>query len=233
MISLYLNPNITPRGSLVISALNPTAIPMRDFAFENVLQTLIYLVDGAGGYDPNSGNPAYSLRVGIGLPGEELDWVNTDWSAFDHGSGVKGWSGLIATNTQAIKDLFTTLGTNPLHCELEITVIDSNGFQVTDLITPVKIWNRVASDDDLAVSPSPNNTDGEFAIPNGVDTVLVTGLGLSAVPRRVIASVRKPASGLNIQGAIVTATVTTDGFRFDLTGITDASTYKVDYYLIF
>jgi hypothetical protein len=231
MITFVFNPNINPRGSRVISALNPTAIPMPDFVLGNELQTTIFLADGEGGYDDNSGNPTYSVRTAIGIPGVSMDWVNTNWTTVT--GPPRGWFGILATNTDAIADLFVSLDTNPLQCELEITIFDSHGRAVTQLETPIKIWNRITADSDLVVTPSPNNTDGEFAIPSDVDTVLVTGLGLSAVPRRVIVSVRKPALGLNIQGAVVSDTVTTDGFRVDLSGQTDTSTYKLDYYLIF
>lgn len=228
-MNLFLNPNLSPRGSLVISQTNPTAIPPPDFVFENTRQTNIYIVNGSGGYDVNSGNANYSLRVSIGLPGTELDWVNTNWTPI-----ANGWNGVISTDTTAIEALFTTLGTNPLNCELEITIFDLAGEPVTTLITPIKIWNRVASDDDLVTPPAVNNADGEFSIPSGVDTVLVTGLALSAVPRRVIASVRKVIGADQVQASIVTGSITTDGFRADLTASTGAfSTYKLDYYLIF
>jgi hypothetical protein len=230
-MNLIINPNLSPRGSIVLSVLNPTAVPVRDFVLGNILQTNIYLASGVGAYDSNSGNPDYSLRVSIGLPGIEMDWVNTNWTAFT--GPPAGWAGVIATNTQAIADLFTTLDTDPLSCSLEITIFDALGYPVTDLITPIKIWNRVAADSDLVVTPSPNNTTGTFSIPAGVDTVLVSGLGLSAVPRQVISSIRKPAGGFNIYGLVVTDTVTSDGFRVDLSGETDTSTYKLDYYLIF
>lgn len=227
-MNLYINPNLTPRGSLVISQTNPTAVPVRDFVFDNVLNTNIYLVNGIGDFDDNSGNSDYSLRVGIGEPGESPAWVNTNWT-----SSGDGWNGTIATNTTAIEALFTSQASNPINVELEITITDSDGNDVTDLSVPIKIYNRVAATSDLVAPPSVNDADGEFSIPNGVDTVLVTGLALSAAPARVVVSIRKAAGADNIFGMVVSSTITTDGFRVDLSALTTVSTYKVDYLLIY
>lgn len=227
-MNLFFNPNLSPRGSVVISQTNPTAIPIRDFVFDNILGTNLYMVDGLGGYDANSGNPAYSVRVGIGLPGTELDWVNTNWTPI-----TNGWHGTIATNSTGLQTLFTTLASNPINCELEITIFDDAGDESSHLITPIKIWNRVAPTSDLIIPPATNPVDGEFPIPSGVDFVTVTGLALSAVPRCVFVNIRKPAGGLNLFGSVVTGSVTAGGFEVDFNGITDASTYKLDYYLIF
>lgn len=73
---------------------------------------------------------------------------------------------------------------------------------------------------------------GTQAIASGADAVTVTGLALAAVPFQVLVSIRKPAGGLNLFATVRDGSITTDGFTVDLSGATDAATYKLDYLLI-
>jgi hypothetical protein len=79
------------------------------------------------------------------------------------------------------------------------------------------------------VSTPPNDTftSGTYAIPNGQNFVVVSGLGLSQVPAQVLVTVLKPAGGLTLIGTVVDGTVTTDGFTAYLNGQTDGPNYKV------
>ena len=73
---------------------------------------------------------------------------------------------------------------------------------------------------------------GTFAIGNGVDAGSVTGLGLSFTPTSVQLTVRKPSGGLTMFASSVDGTLDTDGFDFDLSGLTDSANYKLDYLLL-
>lgn len=70
---------------------------------------------------------------------------------------------------------------------------------------------------------------GTHAIASNVDSVAVTGLGLPSVPAQVLVTMRKPTGGLNLFATMRDDSITTDGFTVDLSGATDAATYKLDY----
>lgn len=225
---LYISTKNSPNGSAVISQTNPTPIVMRDFVLGNTLDTNIYLVDGVSDFDSASGVAGYSVLVGIGRPGEGAVQLNPTWTQLENGTG---WNGNLAFTDSRLADLFNTLGTNPLNLQMEVQVTDTQSRVVSDLLIPVKVFRRVIEPEDIAI-PS-FASDGEFSISNAADSGTVTGLNLASVPRRVLVSVRKPSGGLNLFASIVEGTITTGGFSFTLSGVTDATTYKLDYYLIF
>jgi Major tropism determinant N-terminal domain len=73
---------------------------------------------------------------------------------------------------------------------------------------------------------------GTQAIASGADSVTVSGLGLATVPAQVLVSFRKQTGGLNLFATVRGDSITTDGFSADLSGVTDAATYKLDYLAI-
>jgi hypothetical protein len=73
---------------------------------------------------------------------------------------------------------------------------------------------------------------GTQAMASGVDSIAVTGLGLPSVPAQVLVTVRKLTGGLNLFATVRDDSVTTDGFTADLSALTDAATYKLDYLAI-
>ena len=73
---------------------------------------------------------------------------------------------------------------------------------------------------------------GTQAIASGVSTVTVSGLALASVPAQVLVSVRKPTDGLSFFASVRSDTITTAGFTADLSGITDAGTYALDWLVI-
>ncbi len=68
-----------------------------------------------------------------------------------------------------------------------------------------------------------------FSIPSGVDTFPVTGQAWPSIPVRVLPHVRIPADGDNIEAHVVDGTITADGFTIQLTGVTPAVGYYLDY----
>jgi hypothetical protein len=70
---------------------------------------------------------------------------------------------------------------------------------------------------------------GTKAIASGVDTVTVTGLGLSTAPGQVLVTMRKLTGGLNLFATVRDDAITAGGFTVDLSAATDAATYKLDY----
>jgi len=73
---------------------------------------------------------------------------------------------------------------------------------------------------------------GTQAIAAGADSVTVTGLALPSVPAQVLATFRKLTGGLNMFATVRDDSITTDGFTADLSGVTDAATYKLDYLVV-
>jgi hypothetical protein len=73
---------------------------------------------------------------------------------------------------------------------------------------------------------------GTQAMASGVDFVTVTGLGLASVPGQVLVTVRKATGGLNLFATVRDDSITTGGFTVDLSGATDATTYKLDYLVV-
>jgi len=73
---------------------------------------------------------------------------------------------------------------------------------------------------------------GTQAITSGADSVTLTGLGLPSVPAQVLVTVRKAAGGLNLFATVCDGSVSAGGFTVDLSGVTDASTYKLDYLVV-
>jgi hypothetical protein len=225
---LYISTLESPRGSAVISQTNPTPVPIRDFVLGNTLDTNIYLVDGLGAYDAASGAAGYSLNVGIGMPGEGASELNSTWTQI-----TNGWNGNLAFTDSRLLDLFTAQGVNPIQPTLETWVTDPQSRIASQILIPIRIWRGVITASDLVTAPSPSNADGEYALGDGADSGSVTGLNLAAVPRHVFLNVRKPAGGQTMFASIVSGSITTAGFSFTLSGVTDAATYKLDYYMVF
>lgn len=226
MLTLCISEALDCDKSRVFSADNPAPIPMSEMVFGESRVAQLFVADGEGGYDPVSGAAGATVKVGIGdLTSDEPVWLNTSWTRI-----ANGWQGIIAPNIQAVKDLFS--GQSFITASLRIQIIDVAGNKETYALWPFRLW-RIGITDSTIPTPPEDSQDGQFTIANGVDFATVTGLNLSAVPRRVLPFMRKPAGGLNIFPILVDGTVTTDGFTVNLTGQTDSASYILDYVLIF
>jgi hypothetical protein len=73
---------------------------------------------------------------------------------------------------------------------------------------------------------------GTLAIGSGADSVAVSGLGLVSVPAQVLVTVRKATGGMNLFATVRGDSISTDGFTADLSGVTDAGTYKLDWLVV-
>lgn len=226
MLTFYLNENLDPEKALVLSVSNPIPISAPELVFGDSLSTRIFIVDGSGNYSSASGAIGSTVKVGIGLLGtEDPAWLNENWMAI-----TNGWSGVISPNIQAVFDLFN--GKNFITAVLQIKVTDAQGNVETYASIPFKLLKTILPNGALPTPPE-HSTDGTKAIPSGSDTVTVSGLGLSSVPRRIIPILVKPAGGLNIFPTLIKQSITADGFSCDLSGQTDSDQYSLDYVLIF
>lgn len=79
--------------------------------------------------------------------------------------------------------------------------------------------------------PEPTVRGGTLNIPSGVDTVALSGLtNLGAVPRQILCTIRKPATGdFNLVATVRDDSITATAFTVDLSGETDKAGYKLDY----
>jgi len=223
MLSLYISEVLGSQSSLVSSAETPAPIPFPDQTYSDVVDAEIFIVDGSGGYSAASGASGSTVTVSIG----ELDiavWSSSSWN-IDSGPPA-GWTGQLALQGNALLALFQ--GRDSIVLKVQVKITDASGDSRTYLSMPITILNS------MAPSAAISSLDGQFAIPSGVDSVDVTGLGLQAVPRRVLVSqILKPAGGLNIFGTVDKDSITTDGFTVDLSGQADMAGYILVYELIF
>lgn len=222
--NLYIAENLDPAKSVVNSRLQACPIPMRQLVFGETIATNLYIVDGSGNFSEASGADGSTVKVGIGIPGNDPVWLNTAWTAVDD-----GWSGVLSPNTQDLLDLFDDGTFADLFFEVEVT--NAQGQKSKYCSVPVRVAKRVINAA-AATTPLDDSTDGQVAIDEGSDVVTVTGLDLAQSPRRVMVIVRKPAGGLNLYASVV-GTPDMDGFTVNLNGQTDSPDYILDYIIIF
>jgi hypothetical protein len=116
----------------------------------------------------------------------------------------------------------------------EWTVCLADGSQARALFLSSAPYGKSAGPALLVTSTSPAPTFYSRSLPlgNGVTGGVVSGLGLSFGPVRAIATVSRPAGGLILIATVDPASITTDGFTFQLSGMTDSANYVLDYILI-
>jgi len=73
---------------------------------------------------------------------------------------------------------------------------------------------------------------GTQAIGSGADNVTVSGLALPSAPAQVLVTMRKATGGMNLFATVRGDSITTGGFTADLSGVTDATTYQLDFLVI-
>jgi len=79
--------------------------------------------------------------------------------------------------------------------------------------------------------PAGATTRGQVTLGSGVQDGSITGLGLSYTPTSCQAWIQRPAGSLNLQVYPLSGTITADGFDFELSGITDSTSYTLVYEL--
>lgn len=70
---------------------------------------------------------------------------------------------------------------------------------------------------------------GSKTLGSGVSSGSVTGLSLSFTPARVVLTVSRPAGSYSLIACDNAGTLTTDGFDFELSGVTDSTDYVLNY----
>lgn len=151
----------------------------------------------------------------------------TSWT---QSSDSKGWTGTLSFTSAALIQLFTP-GQPYIDetLEFKLTAVDGS---VSKYSCPIKIYNSVTQVAGVG-SGTPVSLTGIASIGNGADQGTVSGLNLLTAPRGVEISVMVPTGGLNIFATVDIGSITTGGFTFNLSGVTDSSGYKMLYTLIF
>jgi hypothetical protein len=72
---------------------------------------------------------------------------------------------------------------------------------------------------------------GVYTISSGAVGGVVSGLGLSFTPSKVLVSVRVPANAHLMFACVVEGSLSVAGFTFYLSGMTEEAGYKLDYYI--
>src|SRR5262245_7604140 len=87
------------------------------------------------------------------------------------------------------------------------------------------IWQIIIPANDLFINDS-------IVIPLGVDNGFVPFVGNGFSPVQVIVTVRRLTGNLLIWADVIQASLTPNGFQYELNGITDTGDYILDYMLI-
>lgn len=103
--------------------------------------------------------------------------------------------------------------------------LDSGNFWVKQTGEGNTGWAQVG------VLPAESSIGGTVALGNNVENGTVTGLALTSTPSAVALTVQSPSGGQVLWAELVGAP-TTDGFAWQLNGITDLTTYKLHYLII-
>lgn len=245
MRSLYLNTDaLSPRArdAAFVSLTDRSPIMVPAFTLGETVRLNIYLVSpsnpDAAGYDAMSGDATRTLKVGLGFPGQ-TDLVEQDiWTILQDSSFRNiGWTGSLALITNALASAFlTSTGSLPyLDVNLEMLTQDaSNPPKAVIHWSPgIRIYNSVIDPANLNQNYNMSGISGVFNIDNGTDHGTLTGLALGASPRLVQLTVTQPVGGLLLAANLVKDTLTTDGFTFYLSGVTDSANYKLNYTILF
>ena len=223
MWTLYISEILGPQNSLVFSVETPSPISVPDLTFSDSIPAKIVIADGSGSVSAASGAVGSTVTVSIGQL-NDAEWSNLNWTRDT--TAPAGWTGAISPSGDDLFALFQ--GRSEMVLAFQVKVTDASGNPRTYLSMPVRVLASMAPAGTIA-----SMRDGQFSIPNGVDSVDVTGLGLPAVPRRVLVNIQKPDGGGNIFATVLTSSVSTDGFNVDLSAATDMDGYTLEYQLIF
>lgn len=227
----------SPKSSLIKSVSNFAHADAPEFTLGEVLPVRLYLASpsATNGYDPLSGSSSLAINVGLGQAGSSAGFdAFTTWTPIMSNGIPVGWTGTLYFNTVNLANAFSISGggyRSSVPATLEFSYTDGSGGKVIFGSPNIRVINCI-------LPPGNNNSqsmeiNGSVSIPNGVDSATITGLALVASPRLVACTVLKPASGLNLFASAVSGTITTDGFTYNLSGVTDSENYNLVYKLIF
>lgn len=226
MLELYISEALDCSKSRVFNVTNPVPTPMSELVINDLLETNLFLVDGQGGYSALSGADGVTVKVGIGdLTTTEPVWLSQIWNQIDN-----GWTGAVSLQSTPLIALLN--GRNFFTASFRIKIVDADNHEQTFALLPFKFWGIGIASSTTPDVPT-DATSGSIAIGNAADTVTVTGLNLSQVPRHVFPVVRKPSGGFNLFATVVQSSITTDGFQVALSAATDSTSYVLEYLLIF
>jgi hypothetical protein len=226
-----------------------------DTVLNNAVDVTTDVSDGGAGNISIFVNDNDTVTVGSSAKFEELEFLLSTTASgsgiqptFEFSTGVGTWSTFVpvdGTNGMRNNGVVVWLdGDVPTWApgtgsEYLIRVTRTrNSLGTTPIATKIKVaaaveykWDKNA---DLTINSvnigGKDFTSGSASLVSGQDFLVVTGLGLAAAPTSVTVSVSKPTSGdYNIFATVVEDTITTDGFRVELSATPDNGNYKLKY----
>jgi hypothetical protein len=226
-----------------------------DTVLNNAVDVTTDVSDGGAGNISIFVNDNDTVTVGSSAKFEELEFLMSTTASgsgiqptFEFSTGVGTWSTFVpvdGTNGMRNNGVVVWLdGDVPTWApgtgsEYLIRVTRTrNSLGTTPIATKIKVaaaveykWDKNA---DLTINSvnigGKDFTSGSASLVSGQDFLVVTGLGLAAAPTSVTVSVSKPTSGdYNIFATVVEDTITTDGFRVELSATPDNGNYKLKY----
>lgn len=152
------------------------------------------------------------------------------WTPIVVSGSPVGWTCTLSFTSTALIQMFTP-GQPYIYETLEFSF--TAGSATFKYSCQLKIYASIAALSGGGTGVNPDSMSGIFSIGNGVATGTVTALNLPSVPRSIEATVLTPAGGFVLAVSIDFSTITTDGFTFNLSGLTDQTGYKLSYTLTF
>lgn len=145
-------------------------------------------------------------------------------------------------NTTELNTEFSDDSVGSITCQVDIEVQTAGNTQRTTFRFDMTIAKQAYANESSPTPaepsyPSPSslvvkNVDA-VDIPNGADTLSITGLALDSAPAQILLTLRKPsAAAANIVPMWIDGSESTDGFDVELNAPTPSTGYKLDYLII-
>jgi len=163
------------RCSSVLSLTDNSQIPLPPLVFNDRLNLTIYLVDGIGGYNVNSGLAGLSPRLALGARGQSALAITDAFTAI-----TNGWTTVLDLTTNELLQVIASQRSGSLTLEFSTTGSGPNKTTWASLAAEVigYIDDPVASTDPAIASYSAAQVDALLALKQPLDADLTALSGL-------------------------------------------------------
>ena len=140
--TLYIDSSKPASQALVKSQTFPTAVNPPDFVNGDKIDQILYIANGAGGYDDDSGNPAFGCTVGIGPIEGGSSWATRVMTATTVGT-VGTWQGNLDLTAATVAAAIS--GLKSIRCLYEVQITDASSNPQTYVQQEATLYNSVIS----------------------------------------------------------------------------------------
>ena len=155
-MNLYINRNLDASSSSVVGQNENTNQSIQSLYLGDVQEINIYLVDGNGNFDAQSGNAVLTLGIGDLDTGE----VYAQTSNFVFDSVTNAYSGTLVLSTYALANVLSNLDSASFTAEVQMEFASNS---ITILQQSVTVFNQLITSVNEGVDGSNTNTDLLFA----------------------------------------------------------------------